>query len=348
MRLINSHTSSVLIIYTGGTIGMYQDPRTGALSNFDFSQLASYVPELSRFPFNIECYTFTPPIDSSNMTPHHWGAIAEVIRDNYSNYDGFVILHGTDTMAYTASALSFMLRHLDKPVVLTGSQLPVGTIRTDGKENLLTALEIAAAKDKDGRAMVPEVSIYFQNTLLRGNRTTKINSEGFNAFRSYNCLPLAQAGTNITYNHDIILRPDGSTPFSIDTRMDTSLALLCLFPGINREVVHAACSVADIKALVLMTYGAGNAPQTDWLLQELRSTVARGVAVVNVSQCAEGSVQMQRYATGLQLLEAGVINGHDCTLECAITKLMHLLGLGLKGKDLARALNTPLCGEMTV
>lgn len=348
MRLINTPTSSVLIIYTGGTIGMYQDPRSGALSNFDFSQLASYVPELTRFPFNIECYTFTPPIDSSNMTPQLWGAIAEVILNNYSNYDGFVILHGTDTMAYTASALSFMLRNLAKPVVLTGSQLPVGTIRTDGKENLLTALEIAAAKDSEGNALVPEVSIYFQNTLLRGNRATKINSEGFNAFRSYNCQPLAQAGTNISYNRDIILKADTSAPFSIDTRMDTSLALLCLFPGISREVVHAACSIDGIKALVLMTYGAGNAPQTDWLLNELRTAVSRGVAVVNISQCAEGSVQMQRYATGLQLLEAGVINGHDCTLECAITKLMHLMGIGLQGETLAHAINTPICGEMTV
>lgn len=348
MRLINTQTSSVLIIYTGGTIGMYQDPRTGALMNFDFSQLASYVPELSRFPFNIECYTFTPPIDSSNMTPDHWGAIAEVIRDNYTNYDGFVILHGTDTMAYTASALSFMLQNLAKPVVLTGAQLPVGTIRTDGKENLLTALEIAAAKDEDGRAMVPEVSIYFQNTLLRGNRTTKINSEGFNAFRSYNCPPLAQAGTHISYNHDIILRPSEAASFSIDTRMDTSLALLCLFPGIRQEVVHAACSIDGIRALVLMTYGAGNAPQSDWLLQELRTTVQRGVAVVNVSQCAEGTVEMQRYATGLQLLEAGVINGHDCTLECTITKLMHLLGSGLESDGLAQAINIPLCGEMSV
>lgn len=327
---------------------MYEDPRTGALRNFDFSQLASYVPELMRFPLDVECYTFTPPIDSSNMTPEHWAAIASVIRDNYDRYDGFVILHGTDTMAYTASALSFMLGNLSKPVVLTGSQLPVGTIRTDGKENLLTALEIAGAKDEDGRAIVPEVCIYFQNTLLRGNRTTKINTEGFNAFRSYNCLPLARAGTRIIYNRDIILRPSPLKPFAIDTRTDTSLSILNLFPGIRREVVHAACSLDGIRALVLMTYGAGNAPQTEWLIEELRGSIEKGVTVVNVSQCAEGSVQMQRYATGLQLLKIGVINGYDSTLESVVTKLMHLMGVGLEGKSLAQAMATPICGEFSL
>ncbi len=339
--------TDILLIYTGGTIGMRKNHDTGALEAFDFNQLQANVPELTQFAYHIDTYSFNPPMDSSDMEPKFWRKLVEIIADNYNLYDGFVILHGTDTMAYTASALSFMLENLQKPVVLTGSQLPIGMLRTDGKENLITAIEIAAAKTEDGHSAVSEVCIFFENQLLRGNRTTKINAEGFNAFRSYNYPSLATAGTHIKYNHNAILHHQGGqlTPHY---KFDTNVLTLTLFPGIQENVVKRVLGIEGLKAVVLKTYGSGNAPQKKWLVDTLKEAQQRGIVVVNISQCLTGSVEMQRYETGLHLLDAGVISGHDCTVESVLTKLMFLLGEGKAADEITRLMNTPLCGEFTL
>lgn len=343
----SSNETSILIIYTGGTIGMFENPETGALSNFDFSHIVSYVPELHRFGYHIDSCTLNPPIDSSDITPDHWIRLVHLIADGYDRYDGFVVLHGTDTMAYTASALSFMLEGLQKPVVLTGSQLPVGALRTDGKENLLTAVEIAAAKTPDGQAMVPEVCIFFENRLMRGNRTTKINAEGFNAFRSFNYHSLAHAGIHIRYEKQYILKRDPALPFTPHVKLDNHLIIITLFPGIRPDVVGSILQNEDLKAVVLKTYGSGNAPQQPWLLNLLNQLYERNIVVVNITQCDQGTVEMARYATGLQLLECGVVNGYDSTIECIVTKLMYLLGEGFEGDSLRNALKMPIVGEFT-
>lgn len=338
----------ILIIYTGGTIGMIENPETGALESFKWEALRRHVPEVNRFQMQIEVRTFDPPIDSSDMEPSYWVRIVRLIAENYERYDGFVLLHGTDTMAYTASALSFMLENLGKPVIITGSQLPIGKLRTDGKGNLLTSIEIAAARTPDGEPMVPEVCIFFENSLMRGNRTTKINSEGFNAFRSYNLPSLAHAGIHIRYAQHLIRRPRPGARFRPHYLLDNHVAVITLFPGIRPEIVEGVCSVKGLKALVLKTFGSGNAPQRPWLFDTLRSLVDRGVTVVNVTQCATGSVEMGRYQTGLGLLEAGVVPGYDVTPEAVLTKLMVLLGHDFTQAELAERLQTDLAGEMTV
>ncbi len=339
---------SILIIYTGGTIGMIEDPETGALLNFDFEHFRHYVPELKRFDYRIESYTFSPPIDSSDMEPKHWVKMAQVISDNYHLYDGFVVLHGTDTMAYTASALSFMLENLGKPVIITGAQLPIGKLRTDGKENLLTSIEIAAARNAEGLPMVPEVCIFFENRLMRGNRTTKINAEGFNAFRSFNFPSLADAGIRIKYDTMLIRRPAPDAPFRPCYSLDTSIFILTLFPGMQKEYVDAVMQMPNLRALVIKTYGSGNAPQKPWLFEKLRQLDQRGVIIVNITQCSQGSVEMRRYATGLQLLQAGVVNGYDGTLEGTVTKLMYLLGQNLTKAEILQQLHTNIAGEITI
>ncbi len=337
---------SVLLIYTGGTIGMIENPETGALENFDFNHLMKHVPELKRFNYRISSYQFDPPIDSSDMEPQAWAKLVKIINYNYNNYDGFVILHGTDTMAYTASALSFMLENLSKPVILTGSQLPIGMLRTDGKENLITAVEIAAAKI-DGKAVVPEVCIFFENHLMRGNRTTKMNAENFNAFRSFNYPPLARAGIHIKYEPSRILRPDESKPLKPHFLFDSNVVILTLFPGMQEEIISSILRSTGLKAVVLKTFGSGNAPQKEWFIRELKEATESGIIIVNITQCSSGGVEMERYGTGLQLLQAGVISGYDSTVESAVTKLMFLLGHGYSNKEIRFRMNSSIAGEIT-
>ncbi len=345
--IMTTDCPSVLLIYTGGTIGMIENPETGALENFNFDHLLKHVPELKRFNYRISTYQFDPPIDSSDMEPSCWAKIVKIINYNYDNFDGFVILHGTDTMAYTASALSFMLENLGKPVILTGSQLPIGTLRTDGKENLITAIEIAAAKREDGSPMVPEVCIFFENELMRGNRTTKINAENFNAFRSFNYPALAKAGIHIRFNEHLIRRPDPTRPMKPHYVFDTNVVMLTLFPGIQESIIHSVLHVPGLKAVVLKTFGSGNAPQKEWLTRQLTEASERGIVIVNITQCQSGAVEMGRYETSLQLLQAGVVSGYDSTPECAVTKLMFLLGHELSIPEIRYRMSSDLAGEIT-
>ena len=345
--MIKSDYPSVLLIYTGGTIGMIENPETGALEAFNFDQLQENVPELKRFNYRICSYQFTPPIDSSDMEPSLWAKLVKIITYNYDKFDGFVILHGTDTMAYTASALSFMLENLAKPVILTGSQLPIGMLRTDGKENLITAIEIAAAKHPDGSAVVPEVCIFFENQLLRGNRTTKINAENFNAFRSYNYPTLATAGIHIKYEYERIHKPDLSKQLKPHYLYDTNVIVLTLFPGIQENLIRNLLHTPGLRAVVLKTYGSGNAPQKPWFIHALKEATERGIVIVNISQCPTGMVEMGRYETGLHLLDAGVISGYDSTVESILTKLMFILGHGKSSEEIRHLMNISLAGEIT-
>jgi len=337
---------SILIIYTGGTIGMAHDPFTGTLSPVDFSQIARQVPELQQFGCSLSALSFDPVIDSSNIDPSFWIRLANLIEKHYEKYDGFVILHGTDTMAYSASALSFMLENLHKPVIFTGSQLPIGTLRTDGKENLITAVEIAAASHEN-EPMVPEVCIYFENTLLRGNRTRKHNAEHFNAFRSYNYPPLAEAGVQIKYHYGLIRYPTRHQPLRVYTQLDPRVGILKIFPGMSREWMHAVLGRSQLRALVLETYGTGNAPMDNWFVEPIKKAIKRGMIVLNVTQCPAGTVEMDRYETGRKLREAGVIGGNDITPEAALTKLMFLLGQKLTNEEIKIFLNKSLRGEIT-
>ena len=340
--------SSILLIYTGGTIGMKEDPAIQALRPFDFSQILAEVPELAKFACKIDSYTFDPLIDSSDVEPALWTSLANIIESQYDSYDGFVVLHGTDTMAYSASVLSFMIEGLTKPVIFTGSQLPIGMPRTDGKENLISAVEIAAAKDKDGHAVVPEVCIYFDNMLMRGNRSTKINSDNFRAFRSENLPPLAEAGINIRYNTQIIRKPDSwDLKPTFHKHLDTRVSILKMHPGITPDVVkHILCS-PETRAVIMETYGAGNAPTKDWFINIVKESAGMGKILMNVTQCIAGSVNMDIYATGKSLKEAGVMNGYDSTTEGALGKLFYLMGLFQDNLLVKSMLELDLRGEIS-
>ena len=340
--------SAILLIYTGGTIGMKEDPTLGALTPFDFSQILEEVPELGKFAYRIDSHTFSPLIDSSDVEPSLWVELANLIEAKYDEYDGFVILHGTDTMAYSASVLSFMIDGLTKPVIFTGSQLPIGTPRTDGKENLISSVEIAAAKDNDGHALVPEVCICFDNILMRGNRTSKLNSDNFRAFRSENCPPLAEAGINIRYNSQIIRKPASWTARpTFHTSLDTRVSILKIHPGITPQVVRDIVCSKDTRAVILETYGAGNAPSKEWFLNIITEAAQAGKIIMNVTQCLAGSVNMDIYATGKCLKEAGVISGYDSTTEGALGKLFHILGMEKDNTIAARLLCEDLRGEIS-
>lgn len=345
---MNPSDTSVLLIYTGGTIGMIENAETGALENFNFEQLQKHVPELQKFTFPIDSYQFDPPMDSSDMEPEAWRRLVRIIYDNYTRYHGFVILHGTDTMAYTASALSFMLEGLNKPVILTGSQLPIGVLRTDGKENLMTSIEIAADRNKDGHPIIPEVCIFFENHLMRGNRTTKMNAENFNAFRSFNYPVLAEAGIHIKYNLSLIHHYTEAQTLLPHYPLDTNIAVLKLFPGIHENVVAATLAIDGLRAVVLETYGSGNAPRKAWFVRLLREASAHGIVIVNVTQCSAGMVEMERYETGYQLLQSGIVGGYDSTTESAVTKLMFLLGQGYGAEEVRERMSRPIAGEITV
>ena len=339
--------SSILIIYTGGTIGMKEDPVDGTLKPFDFSQILEEVPELGKFAVKIDSYTFDPLIDSSDVEPALWVSLAELIRDRYEDYDGFVILHGTDTMAYSASALSFMLENLGKPVIFTGSQLPIGSPRTDGKENLISAVEIATAKDSHGHPMVPEVCICFNSQLLRGNRSVKVNATGFDAFKSPNYPPLATAGISIKYNNSFIhYGYDRRKEFSIHTMLDTRVSVLKLHPGITEQAVRDILLGGGSRAVILETYGSGNAPCRPWFLAIVRDA-CRNKILLNVTQCQSGDVDMDIYATGRALKDAGVICGHDITTEAALGKLFYLMGRHEDNAQVKTLLEKNLKGEIS-
>lgn len=335
----------ILIIYTGGTIGMIQNHQTGSLQPFNFDKIWDEFPELKRFSHQLDTIAFEPAIDSSDITIEVWQKIAETILKNYRDYDGFVVLHGTDTMSYSASALSFMLENLQKPVIFTGSQLPIGMLRTDGKENLITAIEIAAAH-KDGKALVPEVAILFEDKLLRGNRTTKHNSEDFDAFHSYNYRALANIGIHIKYHHHRI-RQASNAPFAIKTAMNTNVCILKLFPSIQQQIVESVLAIPDLQAVVLETYGAGNAMTASWFLDALEKAIQKGIHIVNISQCKAGSVDMSIYEAGRGLEKRGVIDGKDMTTEAALTKLMYLLGQKLSTDIVKKHCQCSLKGEIS-
>ena len=341
--------SKVLLISTGGTITMVRDKASGALVPADMETFKAYMPELFAGEIQVAIEAFTPLIDSSDIGPQIWEQVARMVVSHYDEYDGFVVLHGTDTMSYSASALSFMLENLSKPVVFTGSQLPVGVLRSDAKENLLTAIEIAAAKDEDGNAIVPEVTIYFEDRLFRANRTTKRNAEHFSAFNSYNYPALAKAGVHITYQPHLVHYSDLSQPLRLHTKFDTNVAVLKLFPGIQPAVVRAVLRTRGLKGVVLETFGAGNAPSDKWLYRELKAAVEKGIIIVNKTQCNTGSVEMGLYAVSLNLMKAGVLSGYDITTEALLTKMMLLLGENPDDTAIVRRLlGEDLCGEITI
>lgn len=337
--------AKILLIYTGGTIGMKKDFETGALKAFNFSKLLQRIPELKLLDCEIETISFEKPIDSSNMNPEKWADIATIIEDNYSFYDGFVVLHGSDTMSYSASALSFMLENLSKPVVFTGSQLPIGDLRTDAKENLITAIQIASLRE-NGNPVISEVCLYFEYKLYRGNRTTKTNAEHFNAFISPNYPHLIESGVHLKMNKELFLPLKKELKLKVHKTLDTNVVIVKMFPGMSETVLAAIFNISNLKGIVLETYGAGNAPTEDWFIRLLTQAIQNGIQVVNVTQCSAGSVNMGQYETSSAMKKIGVISGKDITTEAAITKLMYLLGHTIVQNDFKTVFETPLRGEI--
>lgn len=337
--------SSVLIIYTGGTLGMVPN-ESGLLVPFDFMAIMEHIPSLRHLGLTLTVMSFSEPMDSSNINPQHWELIGKMIYDSYYDFDGFVVLHGTDTMAYTASAISFMLQNLSKPVVFTGAQLPITSVRSDARENFITALEIASAR-QDGRCIVPEVCIYFDSKLLRANRAKKVESIHFNAYQSENYPLLGEAGVVIGYNYKFILAHAGK-PLLFNGHFDRNVAILKLYPGITPQAVEAILTIPSLKGVIMETYGSGNAPTDRWFIDKLSAAISKGIIILNVSQCLGGRVDQTRYETGKYLQAIGVIGGADLTLEAGVTKLMLVLGGGESLARVRHKLTRALSGEMTV
>ena len=342
---MTTQTSSILLIYTGGTIGMIKDSETGSLKNFNFNDLLTYIPELNLLDCRIDTQSFEAPIDSSNMEPVYWQQLVSIIENQYDHFDGFVVLHGSDTMSYTASAVSFMLENLAKPVIFTGSQLPIGDLRTDAKENLITSIQLAALKN-DNSAVIKEVGLYFEYKLYRANRTTKINAEHFEAFTSLNHPALAQSGVNLSVDYNALLVPTGK-PLLVHKALEPKILLLKMFPGITQQMVTHLLDVKMFKGLVIETYGTGNVTTKSWFIAALKKVVDSGIPVVNVTQCSGGSVVMGHYQTSVALKNMGVISGKDITTEAALTKLMYLLATDDLPQDFKTLFETPIRGEMS-
>jgi len=337
----------ILLVYTGGTIGMVKDFKTGALRTFNFDKLLKHIPEINHLNCIVKSISFEEPIDSSNMNILNWVSLAEIIEINYHDFDGFVVLHGSDTMSYTASAISFMFENLSKPIIFTGSQLPIGDLRTDAKENLITSIQIASSQEHE-KPVISEVCLYFEYKLYRANRTTKINAEHFEAFESLNFPPLGESGVHLKFSKHLLFKPEiFNKPLKVRKKLDNNIVILKIFPGITRAVVETILSIKNLKGVVVETYGSGNAPTEAWFVDLLKKTIKKGVYIINVTQCIGGSVILGHYETSEHLKKIGIINGKDITTESALAKLMYLLGQNIPKSEFKATFEAPLRGEMS-